>query len=868
MDGDTVKFTSDAPAMTAVLPQRADLTSLSKAPESALLENFLRRPVNIHTFTWTDATTSFHIDPWAMFLNTLTVVDKISFYRYLRMTLRLEVQINGTPFHFGRILCSYEPTNFNRNSTDGNFSQHSALPHVMLDPSANTVGKLDAPFIHPSLWIDTETQYGAGVGVLNFDILAPLAVFEGGTPAPVTVQVYAWAEDLELSFPTQRLPETFIEQAKKSKGPNGGRTNGGSDEYEAKPNTGLISAPAAAIANVAGRLKDVPMIGKFATATEIGAGAIASVASLFGWSRPKDITAECKYVQNVTGPMAVVDAAVPASSLTVNTKSELTVDPTVIGLGSSEDEMAVSAIACKWAIAEVLEWNRTEQPDAPIRRQGIGPGMFVEIPQFPSAQPTQMTPLAFASLPFFNWTGSIEVKIQVVASRYHRGRLRFQWTAGETLTQDIQKGYNHVVDISDSQEFHLKLPYVGTSGYKEVSKWSNGGFTHPNYNDRYTTGVLSIVVQNELVCPTDEPVQLIIWVRGGSDIAFVNPDFDDVARVAINAGPPPNLIDRQPSAFKLIHSDVKEQAGGAAEELGTSASKDEEIISFFEATNHPDYDMAYFADPVVSFRSLVKRFTFTTALAAEQAPAEGNFTTFGYHLPLYPQVAGFVDQGSWLTAPDNNTINCTATHLAKYLQSAFLANKGGFRHILDFEHADNANSQPSNLLVKRSLQDDPLYGSEASGIGETVATGARAAAVLLGKRSGSNERRGLNNQTPGGAQIFPYTSDGHRIEIEVPFYSKWRYATGFGETNPTAGNSTNVLGWNNGGSTVDVVHSVSPIRNPEAGDYFPMLEVYSAAAEDFTLHFFRGVPVLYYDTLPSAPTDFQPGWRIDAFPQN
>lgn len=863
LDGDTVKFTSDAPTMEAVLPERVDLTSLSKAPESALLENFLRRPVNIHTFSWTDSTSGFHIDPWALFLNTPSVVDKISFYRFLRGTLRIEVQLNGTPFHFGRILCSYEPCNWNRMSNDANFPTHSALPHAMLDPSANTVAKLDAPFIHPGLWIDTQSQYGAGVGVLNFDPVAPLAVFEGGSPAPVTVQVYAWMEDMELSFPTQLLPRTFIEQGKKSKGPNGGR----SDEYEVKPNTGIISAPAAAIANVAGRLKDVPVIGKFATATEIGSNAVASIASLFGWSRPKDLTAECKIVTNVTGPMATVDQAAPVASVTVNSKSELSIDPCIIGMNSMEDELAVNAIANKWAIVQVLEWDRTRSPNQHLIRAGISPGMFVADLVNPDQNATQLTPLAFASVPFNNWTGSIEMKVQVVASRYHRGRLRFQWTSGETLTQDIQKGYNHVVDISDTQEFTLKFPYVGSEGYKKVGKWSNGGFSHATYESEQTTGVISVIVQNELVCPTDEPIKLIIWIRGGSDIAFVNPDFDDVARVAINPAPAPALT-AAPSTRPRLHKDVKEQ-GGAGEELGAAAEKEEEIISFFEATNHPDYDLAYFGDPVLSFRSLIKRYSFVTAVSNDVTLAEGNFSTIGYHIPLYPQIQGIVDQASWSIQTGNLPVNVTATHLATYLQTAFLCNKGGFRHIIDFEHADGAgNIQPSNILVKRSLQDGPYYGSSAAGIGETIATGPRAAAVLLGKRSGSNERRDLNNQTPGGGQIFPYKSDGHRVEVELPFYSNWRYATGFGESNPTAGNSTLIPGWNNGGTSLDLIHSISPSTVGQVlGDYHPICEVYSAAAEDFTMHFFRGVPELYYNTLPSAPTDIADSWRTEVYPQ-
>lgn len=873
LNGDTVKFTTAAPSMTAVLPERQDITSISKAPDSALLENFLRRPVNIHTFTWTDATVSSHIDPWALFLNTSSVSDKITFYKYLRGTLHLDIQLNGTPFHFGRIISSYEPTNWNRLSVDGIFPTHSALPHVMLDPSANTVGKLDCPFIHPSLWIDLTDPYGAGIGVLNFDVVAPLSVFEGGTPSPVTVQVYAWLEDVELSFPTQEVPVTFTEQAKKSKGPNGGRSTGGNDEYSSNPNAGLISAPAAAIANVAGRLTDIPMIGPFMTATQVGAGAVSKIAKLFGYSRPKDITADCTYLQNVTGPMAVTDAAVPAASLTVNSKSELSIDPRVVGMSDPGDELAINAIASKWAIAQVIDWSRTDSPGTLLEREGICPGMFTGNVVAPATSPVTLSPIAYASLPFKYWHGSMEVRIQVVASRYHRGRLRFQWTGGSTLTQDIQKGYNHVVDISDSTEYHFKLPYVGKQGFKLVSKFSsgNGDFSFGNYNDEYTTGVFSIIVQNELVCPTDESVKLIVWVRGGEDIAFCDPDLQDVGKISlwprVDPPPPGNGIERSnKSAF--VHIDTKEQ-GGKDEELGTSAEKSEEMITFFDSDVHDKYDLVYFGDPVDSFRSLMKRYMYITTIGSGESLPEGNFTAIAYHFPLYPQMQGQSPNGSWNQQIVNVPVNVTNTHLMTYLSVSYLAMKGGCRHILDFARGDNtANIQPSNLKVKRATNTSPYYGTGQSAIGETLAVGPQAAAVGLGLRTGSNQRIGIDNNNFNGGVIFPYKSEGHRIEVEVPFYYQYRYATTLGgNVESGAVLPGDVPSYGHGDCAFEVIADVSPaVGGPALNDYRPVFDVYSAASEDFTMHFFRGVPQLYYDTLQPSPSDFSVSWRNEVYP--
>eukprot|EP01084_Bolivina_argentea_P199295 341036_1 len=80
-NGDTVKFSSEAPTSHAEVPPSIDPTVLSASPDTALLQNFLRRPVNIHTIGWTEAFTSVHIDPWAKLLNTPSIIDKVSNYR-------------------------------------------------------------------------------------------------------------------------------------------------------------------------------------------------------------------------------------------------------------------------------------------------------------------------------------------------------------------------------------------------------------------------------------------------------------------------------------------------------------------------------------------------------------------------------------------------------------------------------------------------------------------------------------------------------------------------------------------------------------------------------------------------------------------
>lgn len=860
--GDTVKFSTEAPAQEAVLPGRVDLTKLSVAPETALLQNFLRRPVNIHTEEWDVASASFHIDPWALFLNTQSVKEKMGGYKFARGTLHLDIQINGTPFHYGRCLVSYEPANNLRRSFDGDFRQHSCLPHVMLDPAVNTVGKFDCPFIHPEMWMDLTSAFGAKLGVLNFDFVAELAVFEGGAADPVTIQTYAWIEDLELSFPTQKAMAAFEPQAKKVKKANNG--NSRSDEYEVNPNAGLISKPAAMLADVAGRLSTVPVIGQFATATQIGAGAISKIAALFGYSRPKDLTATDVFLARPTGYMATCDTADQTVALTVNSKSELTIDPSAVGLNLAEDELAIKSIASKWTLGNVFEWTRTDNPETIIMRDSVSPTMGCKY-EFGAVPRIDQTACGYAALPFRAWHGSMEIRVQVICSKFHRGRLRFQWTPEDSLSQNIQLGYNHVVDICDSQEYHLKLPYAGGQGFKRIEEpVEYDGSTF--FSDQKHSGRIKIIVQNKLVCPSDEPVRILVWYRGGDDLVFANPDFDWVGRVTSAPPVPPTPPAKGAKPPVKIHKtveDLEEQSGI------TDEWESEEIITFFDDAIHPDYDLTFYADPVRSFRPLLKRYQLTTSLCNVEGITPNQYKQFGYYIPLYPQMAGYVPNGSWQRQDGNVPINCTRSHLANYLGWAFLAKKGGFRHIVDASHGLNAQHtiRTSNLTVQRVTNQAfrGIFSSNSNSIGDTVARGPRYSTVSLGFRSGANQRRYLDDSMPGGGQLFGHHDSDGRVAYEIPFYHDYRYVTHLGDQEVEQEVQKNPFDTSDQAAVVK--YSIIPTVTGENLDIHPNFKVYSAAAEDFTMHFFLGPPQIYLNSLPTAPTDYNEVWVKDPFVQ-
>jgi hypothetical protein len=355
------KFVSTAPVDQSAYEPAAPSYAIAPSPGDGGIDEFLARPVLISSFTWTAETPALgtaHIDPWTLWMNHSTTRNKFANYHYIRGNLCLKFQINGTSFHYGRMMISYEPAL--GETAHGLFPKqgHSTLTHVIIDPSTNVEGRMRLPFMSPKTWIDTSLDGSQWLGQVHFDQLAPLTWSNGTLTTDLEIQVYAWMEDMEMAYPTADALPVYTPQAGKGKGKRKGNTQAPKSEMdEENPNQGLISRPANTVASVAAHLTEVPIIGPFAKATEMGATALAQIAGLFGYSRPRVLDPPTRVYATSAPVMAATDVADNSLPLSVGAKSELTIDPKASGDVVSEDQLTVGAIAGKWSL-----WMLTPGP--------------------------------------------------------------------------------------------------------------------------------------------------------------------------------------------------------------------------------------------------------------------------------------------------------------------------------------------------------------------------------------------------------------------------------------------------------------------------------------------------------------------------
>lgn len=214
-----VDFSDQNPGYDYVVPSMPDATFRSAQKYDASLEEFFSRPVKIASYTWSNGVNLYQkFNPWKLFWENPRVINRISNYYLLRSKLCVKIVINGTGFHFGRLIASYIPLDAQDNLTvDRAFYiqdvvQASQRPHIYLDPTMSLGGQLTLPFFYYKDALSVPEDEWDQLGSMIIHTIAPLRHANGGS-TDVTINVFAWAENVEMAIPTSTEPGTIVPQS-------------------------------------------------------------------------------------------------------------------------------------------------------------------------------------------------------------------------------------------------------------------------------------------------------------------------------------------------------------------------------------------------------------------------------------------------------------------------------------------------------------------------------------------------------------------------------------------------------------------------------------------------------------------------------
>lgn len=859
------------------------------------------------------------IDPWSTYLQNSITFKLNNFRNFRCKALHIQFRVNGSPFHYGRLYVSYTPgprtivpyasmmvpgdntvpiNNFagalNTNAR-GLKTHWSQYPGVFIDPSTNNVAELVLPFFCPTNYISlVANSQVASLGRFTIWMLNTLQCVNNTNTEDITVTATAWMEEPVLAVPTDQLAysgEAYYAQAKAGSGikqqktqrkynqqsqndarlrvgqmkaeidkkQNSNKSKGkatsskgdetqGDDEY----GKGLISAPATALAGFAGTLEKVPVIGPYATATKMALSKVSSIAKLFGFSRPLVVESPRYVNQRPWSAIAVTQGDDTSLKLTLDPKQEITIDPTVVGL-PSEDEMSFATIFKRESLLLIAPWSQAT---------GATTCLFSILVK-PDARPMNLTgdpinfhtALSWGVQPFRYWRGTINYRIQIVASQMHRGRLAIVYNPTRNVSStlpDQATTYQQYIDLTEGRDYTFSVRYTNPNPWQLLHSPSTQvvtiGTSFGAVEGNYSNGTISCYVLNELATPTSTaaPVDINIYISAGDDFMVAvpgSPDFDHV------------------SPFAEV---IKDAYGGEAffgeadyvVEAENAATTDDNIHIVLNADDNyvPNVDnenLVFFGEQNVSLRSLIKRYCLYRRynLTRESSSDVIGIGLTHPHIPVWPGNADAIPtigQFNWAIGDtdDNGLFNYVRNTLLTYYRIGFAAYRGNVRYKYIFDGNATTNSAFNTIRVVRFS--DPA-GDTAGNMFSTIITTAMASAADPDNVKQSIMYSDTNTfGTFSGAEIeFNRMKNG--IEFEHPYYANQRFSfTALDATGSIIGAPTDltILQKQSIRRSRHRVNVIAVQNAVAANNNALTCDVYCAAGEDFSLHYFIAAPIL------------------------
>jgi hypothetical protein len=831
----TMQFRDNVPGSMdergAVMDPTRDLALLGDASLGA----WFSRPIRIADFTWDVNDSLFErFNPWTLFWENGRNIEKIKNFHLLRSKLHVKILINGNAFYYGRAIAAYEPlspldnTSPSRQWVQEDIIRGSQRMHVYINPTMSAGGSMELPFFWPkNNWVVGANDW-RNMGEIVLASINDLKHANASTDS-LNITVLAWAEDVKFAIPTRTIPQSSVAESGKPKGKS-------NDEHEQD----VISRPATNVARVAGALSNVPVIGPYAKATEMGANAVANTAKMFGLSAPNDLH-QSLFEPRAKHSLAVTDTKQSANKVTVDSKQELTIDPCTTGIRST-DELPIGSIAGRESYLTTFFWPVSATPGFHLWNARVDPGLKGRNGaewHFPAS--------ALAALPFQYWRGTMRFRFQVVASEYHKGRLRVSYDPrigafdGEFNTQ-----YTTIHDIAETKDFSIDVGWGQDVPFRESLGWYSSqeyGIDPLITNLVQGNGVLTVNILNKLSAPANdnEDISVNVFISMLDDFEVAAPD-DKISYLKFR--PPVSVPENNSySGFmkklslkkSIPESGVPETKDDDLDDQGAPITDPETVDEMAKTQiDTPDTTMVFMGEVIPSFRTLLKR-----AYRAElRLMAEPNSTAvYKISRGSFPTYGGFItgqtlSTGSMVTAfSDGRFYNAALTTLLNYLGRAFLGWRGSTRWTADTSTVnltsirsggDGADTWNSTTFSLARRNDFSLTQSIAESAGPLI---TNIPQIFNGVD------RGLDcyGLYLGNTAVNPIQT------IEVPYLQNDRFKYTFVDDNYET--STSGPGWD------------FSIMLPESETAFDTsyLKLYVSAGEDFNFFFFNGMPPVYFE---------------------
>lgn len=233
----------------------------------------------------------------------------------------------------------------------------------------------------------------------------------------------------------------------------------------------------------------------------------------------------------------LVDAEDTVNKLSLKKDQKVSTDPAIVGLGSV-DETNIVSIASTESLLSGFVWPQVNQAESLLYNIRVTPAHFNKSFAGGIAR-LHFAACCGAVLPFKYWNGTFKIRLQIVASAFHRGRLAIVYDPVKTsLVREDNAAYTQIVDIATCRDVTFS---VGPNQDRTMLTYGLPDIIPPTgalYTDNFGTsplidyemgnGTIAIYVLNELTTSApsatiDNDIQVLVHVSMGDDFQVFVP---------------------------------------------------------------------------------------------------------------------------------------------------------------------------------------------------------------------------------------------------------------------------------------------------------------------------------------------------------
>ncbi len=514
------------------------------------ISHFFERPIKVYDGEWDNSSYFLEISPWYLYFSKDLPRQKLrGFGRMACEAMEIDIRINGSPFRYGALLASYRPLFsstkrfvYTQDGIDTYFpipyadfsgghiyedgvsdpgSQDSSSANV--DPAGGTLSSILARSQRQHVHLDVASSQG---GKMVIPFLYPKEAID--------LDFSLVSETSDVLFAKYKIRSYFMRTLK-------------------------------ALGTM--HIESYAALGNLQTATTNGVsiqiycrplGVKAWMASGSSGFDNQGLTSMLSRMWS-SAPVKEPEGAVASIVTTPSPEGSVT--------------LSVTEFAKRPAVIAIDPWATTYSPGDPIMAIPIHPchrvmntySSTVGI----SASRFSLTPAAFVAMNYKMWRGTARVTLRVIASAFHKGRLRISWEPDladysgqlaapystvksvDPMTQafiwDISTSPEVTLDVGFGAAYnHLSVPplravglpssFSTLTGSGSASNINMANLVLDDYRD-YINGALFVTVDNRLQSPTDSTVRIVASISFPDLELFEAASFTaDMDVVAVNTG--------------------------------------------------------------------------------------------------------------------------------------------------------------------------------------------------------------------------------------------------------------------------------------------------------------------------------------------